>query len=239
MTIKIFNRREPTNRPTNRDFADVAYAVGDASPLRNNSNIQTVVIDADIVSVSTVFYHGLLNLKTVIVLGNARIGDAGGHSRTGKIATGDMPTDHDITYVYEAHYQDKSARRPCIADNNYWSDKGELFTSKFYDNRADYVAAAAPIIANAVMTSEAWSMLPTDIAEAAFAAKSSDSLNGQNDDKQRKAVFTVGKKKDRRQERNTGGRRRLVFRYAGQRGAKDEGFGQERGNRLKADCFSP
>lgn len=166
-------------------------------PLWNNSNIQTVVIDARIFDADTLTFHfGLPNLNTVIVLGPTGVTFGGGVSIHGKTTPGTFPNDHTINYLFEQSIHDIYGRvvysdyKPVISTSYNMSDWA-TGAAKFYDSRAAYVADAAPILASAVLNADAVAMLPSDIVSAVNAIGGFASL-GSNPASASETTPTVG-----------------------------------------------
>lgn len=167
--------------------ANIDAGIAHNSPFWNNEHIQTIIIDANVNGIGdNTFTFGLPNLKTVVILGNKCTTPlAGQTSRTGKVIRGLFPSDHDINFVFEHAKTDANGyytwdNDKMLISTNAHLDKWANGAAVEYDNRADYIAAAAPILANAVMTDEAWATLPTDLRDAGLAAKNGGSLIGQN-----------------------------------------------------------
>ena len=160
----------------------IAY-VAFASPLWNNEHIETIIVDSEIYSLGgqALFTFGLPNLKTVIFLDDTVITTTGTVGVYGKVAYGDFPTDHEINYVWEAvndgnGYGDKLGNPYAVGTSNNVAD----FATKnsFYTDRAAYLKAAAPVVANATLTQEAIDMLPADMIAAVNAIGGFKALGG-------------------------------------------------------------
>lgn len=167
--------------------AGIDAGIAHNSPFWNNEHIQTIIIDANVKGIGdNTFTFGLPNLKTVVILGNkSDVVLAGETSRLGKPTRGLFPSDHDINFVLEHSRTDANGyynrhNDKMLISTSAHLDKWANGAAVEYDNRADYIAAAANILANAVMTDEAWATLPTDLAQAGLAAKNGGSLIGQN-----------------------------------------------------------
>ena len=158
------------------------------SPFWNNEHIETIIIDANVKSISgsgvgnALFHFGLPNLKTVIFLGSTSF------SLNNNYDFGMFPNDHKINYVWEACNDDTTLTDPdwtCYYTGIYPSVIGTttkysefLTKNSFFTDRAAYLAAAAPIVANATLTQEAIGMLPADMIAAVNAIGGFKALGG-------------------------------------------------------------